>query len=86
MTDTSVVLLLLPEISRGEAAFEPRVTDPIQIPAGTQPGTSMRLKGRGMPDLKDGKKTGDLIVNIQVSIPDKLSAELALKLSFGQEQ
>jgi hypothetical protein len=35
-TDTSVVLLLLPEISRGEAAFEPRVTDPIQIPAGTQ--------------------------------------------------
>lgn len=47
----------------------------LKIPAGTQPGTSMRLKSRGMPDLKDGKKTGDLIVNIQVSIPDKLSAE-----------
>jgi hypothetical protein len=36
LTDTSVVLLLLPEISRGEPAFEPQVTDPIQIPAGTQ--------------------------------------------------
>jgi len=35
-TDTSVVLLLQPEISGGEPAFEPRVTDPIQIPAGTQ--------------------------------------------------
>jgi hypothetical protein len=35
-TDTSVVLLLLPEISRGEGAFEPQVTDPIQIPAGRQ--------------------------------------------------
>ena len=36
LTDTSVVLLLLPEISHGEPAFEPLVTDPIQIPAGTQ--------------------------------------------------
>lgn len=35
-TDTSVVLLLLPEIRGGEAEFEPQVTDPIQIPAGTQ--------------------------------------------------
>ena len=47
----------------------------LKVPAGTQPGTSMRLKGRGMPDLKDIKKNGDLIVNLQVIIPDKLTAE-----------
>lgn len=47
----------------------------LKIPAGTQPGTSMRLRGRGMPDLKNGNSTGDLVVNIQVSIPDKLTAE-----------
>jgi curved DNA-binding protein len=47
----------------------------LKIPSGTQPGTSMRLKGRGMPDLKDKGKQGDLIATIQVQIPNKLTAE-----------
>ena len=47
----------------------------LKIPSGTQPGTSMRLKGRGMPDLKDKGKHGDLIASIQVQIPNKLTAE-----------
>jgi len=36
MTDTSIVMLLLPEISDGEQAFEPQVSDEIAVPAGTQ--------------------------------------------------
>lgn len=35
-TDTSVQLLLQPEIVDGEPAFEPQVSDPIQIPANAQ--------------------------------------------------
>lgn len=40
----------------------------VKIPAGTQPGRLMRLKGQGMP-AKDGKTTGDLLVRLQASVP-----------------
>ena len=45
----------------------------LTIPAGTQPGQSFRLKGKGMPRLKDPKSFGDLIVQAKVSIPKQLS-------------
>jgi len=44
----------------------------LKIPAGTQPGEMIKLKGKGMPQLY-GRGKGDLIVKIQVSIPKKLS-------------
>lgn len=47
----------------------------LRIPAGTQPGQSFRLKGKGMPLLKDPKRSGDLIAKAKVRIPKKLSAE-----------
>jgi hypothetical protein len=34
--DTSIVMLLIPEIVQGERAFEPMQSDPIQVPAGGQ--------------------------------------------------
>lgn len=40
----------------------------MKIPAGTQPGRLMRLKGQGMPG-KDGKTVGDLLVRLQASVP-----------------
>lgn len=43
--------------------------------AGTQPGDVTRLKGRGMPDPRGGGRVGDLMVEIQVEVPKKLSAE-----------
>ncbi len=46
----------------------------LKIPAGTQPGTSFRLKGKGMPSLR-GRHTGDLHVRVQVTIPTQLSAK-----------
>ncbi|MCD6113204.1 MAG: molecular chaperone DnaJ [Bacteroidales bacterium] len=44
----------------------------IKIPAGTQPGKTFRLKGKGLPDVNSYGK-GDLLVNINVWTPKKLS-------------
>ena len=46
----------------------------INVPAGTQPGKILRLKGKGLPS-KDTGNIGDLIVNILVFVPEKLSSD-----------
>jgi len=46
----------------------------IAIPAGTQHGQSFRLQGRGMPDVRGGRR-GDQYVVIQVVIPKHLDPE-----------
>lgn len=61
----------------------------IKVPAGTQTDTAFRLRGKGMPDLGTGNK-GDLLVNVQVEVPTKLSREQEEKLrefaeSIGEE-
>ncbi len=43
----------------------------IRVPAGTQPGTLIRLSGRGVPRLRGGGK-GDHYVKIKVVVPKKL--------------
>lgn len=45
----------------------------ITVPAGTQPGTIIRLRGKGMPDLH-GNGKGDHFVEVQVVVPQRLSA------------
>lgn len=46
----------------------------ISVPAGTQPGKIFRLRGKGIPDI-NGYGKGDLLVNINVWTPKKLSKE-----------
>ena len=46
----------------------------VKIPAGTQSGTSLRLKGKGVKDLR-GDSFGDQMVKVDVRIPTKLTAE-----------
>ena len=46
------------------------------IPAGTQSGRVFRLRGRGVPSLR-GRGRGDLLVQVDVIIPERLSAEEA---------
>lgn len=46
----------------------------IKIPAGTQSGTTLRLKGKGIKDIR-GSNYGDQMVKIEVRVPTKLSAE-----------
>lgn len=45
----------------------------LTIPAGTQPGQTFRLSGRGMPGRKNPHQFGDLYVRIEVRIPRKLT-------------
>ncbi len=46
----------------------------VKIPAGSQSGTQMRLKGKGMPGLRSNAK-GDLFLEISVETPVNLSAK-----------
>ena len=46
----------------------------LKIPAGTQSGQTLRIKGRGVPKTR-GVGSGDLMVTVQVQIPSKLSPE-----------
>ena len=45
----------------------------LKIPAGTQSGTTFRLKGKGMPGLRGG--AGDQLVRVQVEVPQSLTSE-----------
>jgi molecular chaperone DnaJ len=46
----------------------------LTVPAGTQPGHVFRLKGLGVPVLQ-GRGRGDLLVRVEVDVPQKLSDE-----------
>ncbi len=46
----------------------------VKIPPGTQPGTKLRLKAKGVTGLR-GKEAGNLFVEIVVSIPKELTDE-----------
>ena len=45
----------------------------VDIKAGTQPGTEIRLRGRGVPNLRRPSSRGDLHVVVNVVVPAKLS-------------
>ena len=49
-------------------------TDSVKVPEGTQTGTTLRLRGKGMPDV-GGKGRGDLFATVQVQTPKKLTRE-----------
>ena len=56
----------------------------LKLPAGTLSGTIFRVRGKGMPELRS-RRRGDLMVEVQVETPAKLSSaqEKALK-AFGE--
>lgn len=48
----------------------------IHVKAGTQPGTRLRLRGKGLPAVRGyGYGRGDIIVNISVYIPEALNKD-----------
>ncbi len=62
----------------------------VHVPAGTQHGDTVRLKGRGMPRIGGGGSRGDLYVHLGVEVPKKLTKrqrELMSELAeeFGDE-
>jgi curved DNA-binding protein len=46
----------------------------LTIPAGIQPGQSIRLAGKGLPKLNSPDNKGDLYAHIKVNIPKKLTS------------
>ena len=49
-------------------------TTTLKIPAGTQAGTILRIKGKGMPQLRHGQ-AGDQLVHINIEVPKNLTSE-----------
>jgi molecular chaperone DnaJ len=46
----------------------------LKIPPGTQPGRKFRIKGQG---IAKGERRGDMLVTVQVTVPEQLSPEQA---------
>ena len=75
------IILTIP-ISYSQAALGDSIEVPtidgnvsLKIPAGTQPGTKLRLRGRGTKNPKGGNARGDQIVICNVVVPTSLSAD-----------
>jgi molecular chaperone DnaJ len=73
-------LTITAPITFAEAALGANVTVPtlggervtIKVPAGTRSGRTFRVKGKGVPGGK--KAGGDLLVTVEVAVPQKLTA------------
>ena len=46
----------------------------LKIPPGTQPGTRLRVRNHGLPRI-DGYGKGNMVVHIQVAVPNKITPE-----------
>ena len=76
---TTNVSVPLTQAILGTTVQVPTLDEPVtlKVPAGTQPGTTMRVRGRGVP--ASGKHPGgDLLVTLNVTIPKKLNKEQKL--------
>jgi molecular chaperone DnaJ len=62
-----------PELALGTEIDVPTLegTVKVKIPSGTQPGTALRLRGRGMPRIRGGK--GDELVEVLMRVPTRLT-------------
>jgi molecular chaperone DnaJ len=64
--------------------LEGRVKVPVK--AGTQSGEQVRLRGKGLPNVHDGRR-GDLVVTVEVEVPRKLtSRQRELLAEFRTEE
>ncbi|MEW6406266.1 MAG: J domain-containing protein, partial [Chloroflexota bacterium] len=73
---TNVPIGLYDALLGGElevAAIDQRVK--LTIPPETENGKTFRLRGLGMPNLRDPKRKGDLLVKVNVLLPKKLSTK-----------
>ncbi len=63
------------EATLGAEIAVPTLEGPVRlkIPAGTQPGRTFRVKGRGAPKPKGGR--GDLLATVRIVVPDSVSGD-----------
>ncbi len=65
-----------PQVALGCTVSVPTLTgepEPLEIPAGTQPGKVFRIKGKGITRLRGARGAGDLFVHLAVDVPTKLT-------------
>jgi molecular chaperone DnaJ len=67
--------LTIAEAALGAKIKVPTLDEPVtvRVPAGSNSGKTLRLRGRGAP--RQGGGTGDLLVRIEVEVPAKLSRD-----------
>ena len=68
------LLLTIPQAALGDSVEVPTVDGrvKVKIEPGTQPGKVLRLRNKGLPSV-NSYGTGDLLINISVYIPEKLT-------------
>ena len=68
------LMLDIPTAALGGAVEVPTITGRarLTIPAGTQPGKVLRLRGKGLPS-PEGRGTGDELINVMVFVPESLT-------------
>ncbi len=72
---TLSVPVTFPEAALGTTLRVPTLDGSValRVPAGTKTGRTLRVRGRGFP--KRGSGAGDLLVTIEVAVPQKMNAE-----------
>lgn len=70
------LMLDIPTAVLGGAVEVPTISGRarLNIPAGTQPGKVLRLRGKGVPDQENGGR-GDELINVMVYMPENLTKE-----------
>ena len=71
------------ELALGDTITVPTLDKPVRVklPAGTPDGRTLRVRGRGIP------QRGDLLVTVQVQVPEKLDPAAASALrSYAQAE
>jgi molecular chaperone DnaJ len=70
-----VLIISYPMAALGGEVQVPTLEGPtaIRIRPGTQPGETIRLRGKGMPHFR-GYGRGDLMVRVGISVPDRLTS------------
>jgi curved DNA-binding protein len=71
---TTVAVDLYTMVLGGEVAVPTMTGDVVlTIPAGTQSGRAFRLRGKGMPRLRESDQRGDLYAKVEVRLPTHLT-------------
>jgi molecular chaperone DnaJ len=70
------IAVSFPQLALGDRVGVPTLDGDaeLDVPAGTQPGDTVVLRGRGMPRV-DGRGVGDVVAHLKLVVPSSLSGE-----------
>jgi molecular chaperone DnaJ len=71
-----VLIISYPQAALGGDVSVPTIDGPttLRVHPGTQPGETIRLRGKGMPRFR-GYGKGDLLVRVSIAVPEKLTSQ-----------